>query len=125
VIVNQLDQIEEKYHNHPKTPYVKKESRWGKKKKEKTEKKPVKKKTARTQAAHKLSPELAAVVGAPALSRPETTKKIWEYIKAHNLQSPKNKRLIVPDALLSKVFGNKEPLDMMQLARILGPHFLD
>ncbi len=125
VIVNQLDQIEEKYHNHPKTPYVKKESRWGKKKKEKTEKKPVKKKTTRTQAAHKLSPALAAVVGAPSLSRPETTKKIWEYIKAHNLQSPKNKRLIVPDALLSKVFGNKEPLDMMQLARILGPHFLD
>ncbi len=57
------------------------------------------------------------------MSRPEVTKKVWEYIKKHDLQNPKNKRQIVPDAKLAKVFGNKEPIDMMQLARVLSPHF--
>ena len=32
------------------------------------------------------SPLLAAVIGAAPLPRTEVTKKVWEYIKAHNLQ---------------------------------------
>ena len=50
------------------------------------------------------------------------TKKIWEYIKSHNLQDPSNKRLIVPDEKLEKVFGNSEPLDMFKLAGVLSKH---
>ena len=139
VIVNNLEDLEEKYKDHPKTAYVKKASRFAKKgakaaaapeSKSKVKGKGAAKKTtkakkpARTQAAHTLSKELSAVVGASELSRPETVKKVWEYIKEHNLQSPKNKRLIVPDSKLAKVFGSKEPLDMMQLARVLGNHFV-
>lgn len=130
VIANDLDHLAEKYENHPKTPYVpKKKVKKGAAK----EKKVASKKTAssrktkeakapRKQAAHTLSQDLTAVVGSDSLSRPEVVKKTWEYIKKHNLQDPKNKRLINPDSLLSKVFGSEEPLDMMKLAGVLNKH---
>lgn len=142
VIVNNLEDMEEKYKDHPKTAYVKrpKTGRFAKKggkssepaaaktvkKSAKTAVKKVSKakKPARKQSAHTLSKELSAIVNAAELSRPEVVKKVWDYIKEHQLQSPRNKRLIVPDAKLAKVFGSKEPLDMMQLARVLGKHFL-
>jgi len=136
VIVNDLDDLETKYPDHPKTAYVRKEKkgRWGKKKEEpakKNSKKTKAKKTAkekapktkRKQASYALSAELSAIVEETHLSRPEVTKKVWDYIKKHNLQDPKNKRLIIPDAKLAKVFGSKEPIDMLKLAGILGPHF--
>jgi DNA topoisomerase-1 len=120
VIVSNLDDLAEKYPHHPKTAYVKKAKKWEKKEKGKKEKKPTKK---ISQPSYTLSKELQAVVDAQELSRPEVTKKIWEYIKAHDLQDPKNKRRIIPDAKLAKVFGSKEPLDMMQLSRVLNKHF--
>lgn len=132
VIVNHIEDLEEKYPNHPKTPYVKKakKGKFAKTAKEKSAapkkapkaKAPAKKKTARTQPTHKLSKELAAIVGTTELARTEVVKKVWDYIKAHNCQDPKNKRLIVPDAPLAKVFGNKEPLDMMKLSGVLNKH---
>lgn len=124
VIVNHIDDLEQKYPHHPKTPYVKKE-RFGKKSAVKAQpkgKKKVVKKTKPAAASLTLSQELSAIVGESALSRPEITKKLWEYIKAHQLQSPQNKRLIVPDAPLAKVFGSTEPLDMMQLAKVISKH---
>jgi len=117
VIVSTLDQLQAKYPNHPKTPYVKK-GRGGKFKKKGEA--PTSKK--REQSAYKLSPELASVLGKKALSRPETTKAIWVYIKTHNLQDPKDKRMIRPDAPLAKVFGSKKPINMMQLSAILNKH---
>jgi DNA topoisomerase-1 len=129
VIVNTLDQLDEKYNaHHQKTPYVKK-SKFGKSKKKGEEsssekpKKSAKKKASREQKGYKLSPELSAIVGSNELSRPATTKKVWEYIKANNLQDPKNKRMIKPDAKLAKVFGSKDPIDMMKLASVLNKHF--
>lgn len=86
--------------------------------------KPAKAKKKSSMPAQKLSAELAAVVGKPELSRSEVTKELWDYIKAHNLQDPKNRRLIVPDAKLAKVFGNSEPLDMFKLAGVLNKHFV-
>lgn len=124
VIVSNLEDLAEKYANHPKTPYVKKASKWGKKKegkKGKESKKP-KEKAKRAQPAYTLSKELQAIVDAKQLSRPEVTKKVWDYIKANKLQDPKNKRRIVPDAKLAKVIG-KTPIDMMQLSKALNKHF--
>ncbi|MBA3958103.1 MAG: type I DNA topoisomerase [Parachlamydiaceae bacterium] len=141
VIVNDLVQLNEKYPEHPRTAYVSKKKAPAKKgaKKESpakktTKEKPAKKtaakkattakaKTPRQQPENTLSTELKAIVGADKMSRPEVTKKIWEYIKQHNLQDPANKRMIVPDAALAKVFGNKEPLNMFQLAGVLNKHF--
>ncbi|MEK7339608.1 MAG: SWIB/MDM2 domain-containing protein [Verrucomicrobiota bacterium] len=69
-----------------------------------------------------MSSELQAVVKEEKLSRPEVVKKMWEYIKKHNCQDKKNKRLIIPDAKLAKVFGSKEPIDMLKLAGLLTSH---
>lgn len=151
VIGNSLEQLETKYIDHPRTAYVAKGKAKGKvkgsdakrapkatakassAKKTTAKKSTVTKKTAgvdkttkvkKTSAmpAQKLSADLEAVVGKPELSRSQVTKELWDYIKAHNLQDPNNRRLIVPDAKLAKVFGSKEPLDMFKLAGILSKH---
>jgi upstream activation factor subunit UAF30 len=67
------------------------------------------------------SAELASVVGAAALARTEVVKKLWAYIKKNNLQNPKNKRNIMCDDKLSKVFGKKE-VSMFELASLIGKH---
>jgi len=67
------------------------------------------------------SAELAAVIGSEPVARPEAVKKMWEYIKAHNLQDAKDKRTINADAKLRAVFG-KDSAGMFELAGILGKH---
>src|SRR6478672_5945033 len=46
------------------------------------------------------SPELAVIVGKDALPRAEIVKKMWDYIKKHDLQNPANKREILADEKL-------------------------
>lgn len=67
------------------------------------------------------SPELAAVVGSQPLPRTEVTQKLWAYIKANNLQNPKNKRNILCDEKLKAVMGVQE-VTMFEMARLLSPH---
>jgi DNA topoisomerase-3 len=67
------------------------------------------------------SSALAAVIGADNVLRTEATKKIWDYIKAHGLQDPADKRSIKADAKLQAVFG-KPSATMFELAGILGKH---
>ena len=120
VIVSTLDQLEEKYgSNRPKTPYVKKTQSKGKGAKKTMAKK--KKKRTIQQPTYKASKELKAIVGQSEISRPDATKKIWDYIKANNLQDPTNKRRIIPDETLAKVIGS-EPIDMMKLSGFLSKH---
>lgn len=76
---------------------------------------------ASTAAGKAPSAALAAVIGPEAVARPEAVKKLWVYIKAHNLQDPKDKRTIVADDKLRAVFG-KDSAGMFELAGILGPH---
>lgn len=67
------------------------------------------------------SADLAAVIGSTAVPRTEVVKKLWAYIKKNNLQNPKNKRNILADEKLSKVFGKKE-VTMFELASLIGKH---
>jgi DNA topoisomerase III len=67
------------------------------------------------------SPELAAVIGAELVARPQVMKKLWDYIKANNLQDATNKRAINADAKLLAVFG-KPQVTMFELAGIAGKH---
>ena len=67
------------------------------------------------------STELAAVIGATPVARTEAVKLVWDYIKSNNLQNPNNKRNILADAKLSKVFG-KDEVTMFELTGILGKH---
>ncbi|MBP9681983.1 MAG: hypothetical protein KBD76_11300 [Bacteriovorax sp.] len=67
------------------------------------------------------SATLAEIVGNKPLPRTQVVSKIWEYIKKHNLQNPKNKRNILADEKLAKLFGKKE-VTMFELAGIVGKH---
>lgn len=70
----------------------------------------------------KISSELAVVVGKGPMPRTEVTKKLWEYIKKHKNQDPKNKRNIIPDENLAKVFGTKKPVNMFEMTKLVNNH---
>src|SRR4051794_1741806 len=67
------------------------------------------------------SKELAAVVGSEPLPRPEVVSKVWDYIKTHKLQDPQNKREIMADDKLEKVFGKKS-VTMFEMNKHLAAH---
>ncbi len=67
------------------------------------------------------STELAAVIGSDMVARTEVIKKVWDYVKANNLQDATNKRAINADAKLKPVFG-KDQITMFELAGIVGKH---
>lgn len=67
------------------------------------------------------SAELAAIVGAAAIARGEAVKKVWDYIKANNLQDPKDKRRILADAKLKAVFG-QDSCTMFEMNKYLAQH---
>lgn len=65
------------------------------------------------------SPNLAAVIGSEAVPRTEVTKRVWDYIKQHNLQDPANKRNINADAKLKLVFG-KDQVSMFEMTKLIS-----
>jgi len=97
---------------------VKKAVKAPKAKKVKSARKP----NAAFMVALKPSPALAEVIGNVAVPRTEAVRKIWVYIKKNNLQNPMNKRNILADEKLAKVFGGKKEVTMFELAGILGKH---
>jgi upstream activation factor subunit UAF30 len=66
--------------------------------------------------------ELSAVVGERAQPRTQMVKRIWEYIRSHKLQDPKDKRMIVVDETLAPLFGNKKRVSMFEIASMLNRH---
>lgn len=69
----------------------------------------------------KPSQALAAVVGAEPLPRTEIISKLWDYIKANDLQDASNRRNINADATLEKSFG-KPQVSMFEMAKLIGSH---
>ena len=68
------------------------------------------------------SNELAAVVGSSPLPRTEVVSKVWDYIKANNLQNPENKREILADDKLRAVFGGKDKVSMFEMNKHFAQH---
>lgn len=68
------------------------------------------------------SPALAAVVGANPIPRTEVVKKLWQYIKKHDLQDPKNRRNINADDKLKVVFGGKATVSMFDMTKLVSKH---
>ena len=67
------------------------------------------------------SEALAAVVGPGPLPRGEVVSKVWDYIKANNLQNPENRREILADDKLREVFG-KDKVTMFEMNKHLARH---
>ena len=75
----------------------------------------------------KLSPELAEIVGSKdgeKLSRPEVVKRLWAYIKEHNLQDPDQKQFFTPDVTMAPIFG-KERIRMFGMIKYCKGHLKD
>jgi upstream activation factor subunit UAF30 len=68
-----------------------------------------------------LSADLAAVIGAAPIPRTEVTKKVWEYIKKHDLQDAANRRNINADAKLKVIFG-KDQVTMFEMTKLISAH---
>lgn len=63
---------------------------------------------------------LATIVGNSRLSRAEVTKRVWDYIKANDLQDSENQRMINADQKLRAVFGGKKQVSMFELTRFVN-----
>src|SRR3954467_11593458 len=66
--------------------------------------------------------QLAAVVGADELPRPEVVKKLWSYIKAEGLQDSQNRRMINADDKLRPLFDGKSQVSMFEMTKLVSKH---
>lgn len=66
-----------------------------------------------------LSAPLSSLLGETQLSRPQTVKKIWEYVKARELQDPNDKRQIRCDDAMRAVFKS-DRVHMFTMNKILN-----
>lgn len=69
-----------------------------------------------------LSPELEAVVGSGPMPRTEVTKALWVYIKENNLQDENDKRTIVADDKLRKIFDGQDRVNMFEMTKLVSKH---
>jgi len=72
---------------------------------------------------NRLSPELQEFTGSEELSRPQVVKRLWDYIKDNDLQSPDNKAVIMCDEVLKKLF-KRDKMGMFKMNRYIGAHLI-
>lgn len=125
-------------HIHPFTPVnldqlsensKRRKEEAARKRKAKSEaKKGKKKKMKRKEGSHppyRLSEELKAVVGKDILPRPQVTQALWVYIKAQNLQSETDKRVIVCDDLLKPIMDGNDTVTIFTMNKYITPHMVE
>ena len=69
----------------------------------------------------KPSADLAAITGSDPLPRSQVVSKVWDHIRKNNLQNPANKREILADDKLKKIFG-KDRCSMFEMNKHLSRH---
>jgi chromatin remodeling complex protein RSC6 len=67
------------------------------------------------------SADLAAITGSDPLPRSQVVSKVWDHIRKNNLQNPQNKREILADDKLKKVFGT-DKCSMFEMNKHLSRH---
>jgi chromatin remodeling complex protein RSC6 len=67
------------------------------------------------------SEDLAPITGSDPLPRSQVVSKMWDYIRKNNLQNPENKREILADETLKKVFG-VDKVSMFEMNKHLSRH---
>ncbi|KAJ5171228.1 uncharacterized protein N7500_004011 [Penicillium coprophilum] len=66
-----------------------------------------------------LSEPLSALLGEVTLSRPQTVKKVWQYIRENELQDPSDRRQILCDDAMRGVF-KQDRVHMFTMTKILN-----
>ena len=69
----------------------------------------------------KPSADLAAITGPDPLPRSQVVSKMWDYIRTNKLQNPNNKREIIADDKLRKIFGS-DRCSMFEMNKHLSRH---
>jgi chromatin remodeling complex protein RSC6 len=67
------------------------------------------------------SADLAAITGKDPLPRSQVVSKMWDYIRTNKLQNPNNKREIMADDKLKKIFGT-DRCSMFEMNKHLSRH---
>lgn len=67
------------------------------------------------------SADLAAITGKDPLPRSQVVSKMWDYIRTNKLQNPDNKREIIADDRLRKIFGT-DRCSMFEMNKHLSRH---
>ena len=66
--------------------------------------------------------KLAAIIGNEPIARTEVTRKLWDYIRSHNLQDLENKTFIKADDRLKQVFDGKDRVSMFEMTKLVFGH---
>lgn len=66
--------------------------------------------------------KLAEIIGNDPVPRTEITRKLWDYIRSHNLQDPENKTFIKADDKLREVFGGRDRVSMFEMTKLVFSH---
>ena len=79
---------------------------------------------ARGGLAQKVQPDaqLGKVTGNAPMTRSEITKKVWDYVKKHNLQDAKNRRMINADDTLRPIFNGQNQVSMFEMTKLVNQH---
>lgn len=65
--------------------------------------------------------QVVDVIGMNHVTRPELVKQLWVYIKAHDLQNPEDRRTIMCDEKLERIFKRKK-VGMFEMNKLLSDH---
>jgi len=66
--------------------------------------------------------QLAEIIGDQPVPRTEVTRKLWDYIRGHNLQDPENKTFIKADEKLKQVLDGKDRVSMFEMTKLIFNH---
>lgn len=66
--------------------------------------------------------KLAEIIGHQPVPRTEVTRKLWDYIRGHNLQDPANRTFIKTDERLKEVLDGKDRVSMFEMTKLVFKH---
>ena len=67
---------------------------------------------------------LAKIIGNKAMPRTEIVKKLWAYIKKHDLQDKEKKTMINADEAMKAFFDGAEQLSMFAMNKQVSAHIV-
>jgi upstream activation factor subunit UAF30 len=66
------------------------------------------------------SPALAKIVGDKPIPRTEVVRRLWAYVKKHELQDRNEKRNINADEALRDVFKGRKQVSMFEMTKLVN-----